>query len=97
MAASQPSPSDGFGVGELIEVQDKAKTGWYSAKVLEQSETGVKIHYMGWATRFDEVIRLDSGRLASGATAPASVGSGRGARGGRSRWGMAPRPVSGMP
>ena len=62
-SAAIAAPSDGFNVGELVEAQDKAKTGWYSAKVLEQSETGVKIHYMGWATRFDEVIRLDSGRL----------------------------------
>ena len=62
-SAAIAAPSDGFNVGELVEAQDKAKTGWYSAKVLNLTEGGVKIHYMGWKARFDEVIPLDSGRL----------------------------------
>ena len=58
-AASDPDEADGFSVGAMIEVQDKAKTGWYSAKVLERSREGIKIHYMGWKAVFDEVISLD--------------------------------------
>ena len=53
---------DTFLVGEIIEAQDTAKTGWYSAKVLDMTEGGVKVHYMGWKARFDEVIPLDIGR-----------------------------------
>eukprot|EP01045_Picozoa_sp_COSAG04_P001434 COSAG04_NODE_48_length_31217_cov_204.046758_15_plen_1201_part_00 len=56
-------PSAMFSVGEIIEAQDTAKTGWYSAKVLGLTEAGVKIHYVGWRARFDEAIPLDSGRL----------------------------------
>ena len=47
-----------FSVGETIEVEDKAATGWYAAKVLKLSDAGVKIHYVGWKARFDEVRDL---------------------------------------
>eukprot|EP01045_Picozoa_sp_COSAG04_P006723 COSAG04_NODE_337_length_16405_cov_652.804060_11_plen_632_part_00 len=56
-------PSAMFSVGAMIEAQDTAKTGWYPARVLGLTEDGVKIHYMGWKARFDEVIQLGSGRL----------------------------------
>ena len=47
-----------FSVGETIEAEDKAATGWYAAKVLKLSDAGVKIHYVGWKARFDEVRDL---------------------------------------
>ena len=47
----------------MIEAEDQGKTGWYPAKILERSEVGVKIHYMGWKAVFDEIIPLVSGRL----------------------------------
>ena len=57
-AGTEASSAAEFSVGETIEAQDKAATGWYAAKVLKLSDAGVKIHYVGWKARFDEVRDL---------------------------------------
>ena len=52
-------------VGDLIEVRDKLpdSEAWYAAKVLSSSPKGVKVHYIGWKSSYDEIIRPSSGRL----------------------------------
>ena len=54
-------------VGDFCDAQDT--TGkWYEAVVREISEDKVKVHFMGWASRWDGIVR----RYADG-TAPAGV------------------------
>jgi hypothetical protein len=52
-------------VGDLIEVRDKLpdSEAWYAAKVLSSSTKGVKVHFIGWKSSYDELIRPTSGRL----------------------------------
>eukprot|EP01046_Picozoa_sp_COSAG06_P024748 COSAG06_NODE_2037_length_7766_cov_218.251989_4_plen_1365_part_00 len=52
-------------VGDMIEIRDKParSTSWYPAKVLSASSKGVKVHYIGWKSSYDEVVRPSTGRL----------------------------------
>jgi hypothetical protein len=52
-------------VGEVIEVREEPahSEAWYAAKVLSSSSKGVKVHYVGWKSSYDELIRPSTGRL----------------------------------
>ena len=45
---------------EALDMEGK----WYKAKVLHVSEIACKVHYGGWAKKWDEWVKKDSGRYA---------------------------------
>eukprot|EP00475_Leptophrys_vorax_P029005 TRINITY_DN4230_c0_g3_i1.p1 TRINITY_DN4230_c0_g3~~TRINITY_DN4230_c0_g3_i1.p1 ORF type:complete len:193 (-),score=51.03 TRINITY_DN4230_c0_g3_i1:99-677(-) len=57
--------SGGYRNGQLVDVMDALQT-WCVAEVLQiERRTAVKVHYIGWLERYDEVISTDSGKLAA--------------------------------
>eukprot|EP01050_Picozoa_sp_SAG11_P003108 SAG11_NODE_169_length_13635_cov_13.307993_1_plen_1066_part_00 len=51
-------------VGYLCDAQDKLGSPWCVGKVLEVEEDRVKIHFQGWAAKWDEWMVVTSDRLA---------------------------------
>ncbi|KAG7381526.1 hypothetical protein PHYPSEUDO_005944 [Phytophthora pseudosyringae] len=49
--------------GQLIDAVDTDKK-WYESRVIELSETQVKVHYRGWTAKWDEWVNRTSPRLA---------------------------------
>ena len=59
----------------IISAQGKASTGWYPAKVVavDAKKKTVKVHYVGWSAKYDEVILLSAKRLKRAAEEAAAV------------------------
>jgi hypothetical protein len=55
--------TDGYRAGQHIDVQDDWKK-WCAGQVVEVGHTRIKVHYVGWAQRYNEWIDIGSGRLA---------------------------------
>jgi hypothetical protein len=54
-------------VGDYIDAHDTSKI-WLPAKVIAADAKNVKIHYLGWGTKFDETLLQTSNRLAVAGT-----------------------------
>ena len=50
-------------LGQLIDAQD-TETAWYEAKVVELGETQIKVHYMGWTSKWDAWHSRDADTIA---------------------------------
>ncbi|OQS04141.1 ubiquitin-specific protease [Thraustotheca clavata] len=52
-----------LGPGDYVDAQDK-QDDWFESKIVEVDENKVKVHFCSWHSKFDEVIDIDSEKLA---------------------------------
>ena len=45
-------------VGDSMDAQDHAESKWYESIVVERKENIVRLHFLGWETRFDEDFNI---------------------------------------
>ena len=46
-------------VGDMLDGQDHAEQKWYESKVVSREGSSVKLHFVGWETKFDELFDID--------------------------------------
>lgn len=51
------NPDCSLAMGDLVDAMDKEKV-WFESIVQEVSSTGVKVHFMGWGAKWDDIIPL---------------------------------------
>eukprot|EP00475_Leptophrys_vorax_P046066 TRINITY_DN9757_c0_g1_i1.p1 TRINITY_DN9757_c0_g1~~TRINITY_DN9757_c0_g1_i1.p1 ORF type:complete len:334 (+),score=60.25 TRINITY_DN9757_c0_g1_i1:627-1628(+) len=49
----------GYNIGDLVEAKDSVAK-WYTAEVIAVAEGRIRVHFHGWAAKFDEWIPTDS-------------------------------------
>lgn len=77
-ATSTPAPAPApastaatFAVGSKVDVNWKGT--WYQAKILSKSATGYRVHYIGWASSWDENVTASRVRKFTGSASKGSI------------------------